>query len=185
MASQTAYRLITAREFLKIDFGDQKAELDNGVIRMMAGGTARHARVQFNLLLALGNRLRGTGCTPYNSDMAIRTHNSSVRYPDVTVFCGHDDADDDQAKAFDDPKIIVEVLSDGTARTDLRTKLPEYKALASVDTIVLVDIATERLHILQRTATNGWNEQAHADPVDLVLPTFDVVIPHEEIFARD
>lgn len=68
MATQPAYRLLTAKEFLEIDFGEQKAELDNGVIRMKAGGTARHARVQHNILLALGTRLRGTGCTPYNSE---------------------------------------------------------------------------------------------------------------------
>ena len=185
MATQPAYRLLSAKEFLEIDFGDQKAELDNGVIRMMAGGTARHARVAFNVLLALGNRLRGSGCTPYNSDMAAVTRDSSVRYPDVTVFCGHDDAQDDDAMAFDDPRIIFEVQSDGTARTDLNTKVPEYKALASVDTIILVDTATERLHVWQRTPTNGWNEQPYAEPVDLDLPSLGITIPHAEIFARD
>lgn len=185
MATQSAYRLLTAKEFLEIDFGEQKAELDNGVIRMMSGGSARHARVAFNILLALGNRLRGSGCTPYNSDMATVTRGSSVRYPDVTVFCGRDDAQDDDAKAFDDPKIIFEVQSAGTARTDLNVKVPEYKALSSVDTIVLIDIATERLHVWQRTPTNGWNEQPYAEPVDLELPSLNLIIPHTEIFARD
>ncbi len=185
MATQSAYRLLTAKEFLEIDFGDQKAELDNGVIRMMASGTARHARVQFNLLLALGNRLRGTGCTPYNSDMATLAHASSVRYPDVSVFCGHDGSDDDEAVAFDDPKILFEVLSAGTARFDLNVKVPEYKMLPSVDAIVLVDIASERLRVLRRTATNGWDEQPYADPVDLILPSLGITIPHGEIFARD
>jgi Uma2 family endonuclease len=185
MATRSAYRLLTAKEFLEIDFGEQKAELDNGVIRMMAGGTARHARVQFNLLLSLGNRLRGSRCTPYNSDMASQTHLSSVRYPDVTVFCGHDVAEDDEAKAFDDPRIIFEVLSAGTARTDLNIKVPEYKALPSVDAIILIDIASERLRVMRRTATNGWDEQPYTDPVDLELPSLGITIPHEEIFARD
>lgn len=185
MATQTHYPLLTAKAFLEIDFGEHKAELDDGVIRMMAGGTARHARVQINIIVALRSRLRGSGCAPYGSDMAILTQERSVRYPDVAVYCGRNSASDDEAKAFDDPRVIFEVLSAGTARTDLRVKLPEYQALGSVDTIVLVDIASERLRIVQRTDRGGWNDQSHDAPVDLVLPSLGVTVPHEEIFARD
>lgn len=49
MASEFALswpRLLTV-EFLQIDFGPElKAELDDGCIRMMAGGSRSHARVQ-------------------------------------------------------------------------------------------------------------------------------------------
>jgi hypothetical protein len=44
MVTRSDYPLLTAEDFLDIDFGERKAELDNGVIRMMAGGAARHAR---------------------------------------------------------------------------------------------------------------------------------------------
>lgn len=185
MATQPAYPLLTAEEFLDIDFGERKAELDNGVIHMMAGGTARHARVQGNILVALDQRLRGTGCTPYNSDMAARTRDCSIRYPDVAVYCGRDGRDDDQARAFDDPRVLFEVLSAGTARTDLRVKLEEYRELPSVDTIVFVDIATERLRVIQRTGPKGWSETIHDEPFDVPLPSLDVALPHAEIFARD
>ena len=73
MATHPDYPLLTAEEFLEIDFGERKAELDNGVIRMMAGGTRRHARVQSNIVAALAARLRGTGCAPYGPDMGART----------------------------------------------------------------------------------------------------------------
>jgi Uma2 family endonuclease len=185
MATQVHYPLLTADEFLEIDFGERKAELDNGVIRMMAGGTARHARVQTNILVALATRLRGSRCTPYNSDMATRTHGGSIRYPDASVFCGHDGPADDEEKAFGDPRVLFEVLSAGTARTDLKVKLDEYRALPSVDTIVLVDIATERLRIVQRTGPQAWSDVTHADPVDVALPSLGLTLPHAEMFARD
>lgn len=185
MATLAPYRMLSADEFLEIDFGDKKAELDNGTIRMMAGGTARHARVGGNVFVALASRLRGSGCTPYNADMATRTHDLSVRYPDVSVFCGRDGVEDDDRKAFDDPRVLVEVLSAGTARTDLRVKLDEYKALPSVDTIVFVDIAAERVRIVQRTGPHGWSDVGHDEAVDVPLPALDIVIPHAEIFARD
>lgn len=185
MATSPQYPLLTADEFLQIDFGERKAELDNGVIRMMAGGTARHAWVQGNILVALAVRLRGTGCTPYDADMATRTHDRSIRCPDVTVFFGHDGSQNDDAKAFDDPRILSEVVSAGTARTDLRVKLDEYKALASVETIVFVDIATERLRVVQRTGRNGWSDEQHEEPFDLPLPSFGMGRSHAEIFSRD
>ena len=185
MATQPDYPLVTAAEFLVMDFGDRKAELDNGVIRMMAGGTGRHARVAFNILLALGNRLTGTGCTPYASDMATRTHDLSVRYPDVTVFCGRDGPENDDLKAWDDPRVLFEILSASTSRTDLRVKLPEYKTLPSVDTVVFVDLATERVRIVQRTGRDDWREAGHEDPVDVPLPSLGIVLPHAEIFRRD
>lgn len=184
MATQPDYPLLTADEFLRIDFGDRKAELDNGVIRMMAGGTARHARVAGNIYVALAVRLSGTGCTPYNSDMAARTHDLSVRYPDVTVFCGRDGPEDDECKAFDDARVLFEVTSASTSRTDLRVKLPEYKAVSSVDTIVFVDLATERVRVVQRTGRDDWAEAGHDEPHDVSLPSLGIILPHAEIFAR-
>jgi Uma2 family endonuclease len=183
MASQVEYPLLTAEEFLEIDFGERKAELDNGVIRMMAGGTARHSEVQTNIVVALATRLRGSGCKPYNSDMAARTRDRSVRYPDVTVYRGRNDPSNDDQKAFDDPRIIFEVLSAGTARTDLRIKREEYKELQSVDTIVFVDIATERLQVLQRTS-QGWSETVGREPFDVALPAIGITLLHDEIFTR-
>ena len=176
--------MLTAKAFLEIDFGEKKAELDNGVIRMMAGGTVRHAQVQGNIFGWLRQQLRGTGCRPYGSDMATATHDFSIRYPDVSVFCRPREAVE-REKALDDPRVIVEVLSAGTARTDLKVKLYEYQALPSVDTIVFVDIAVERVRVVQRTGPNGWAEQRFDEPTDVPLPSLDLVIPHDEIFARD
>ena len=184
MATQPAYPLLTAEEFLDIDFGDKKAELDNGSIRMMAGGTLRHSRVQSNLIVALAPGLRGTGCAPHGSDMAVRTRDLSVRYPDVSVFCGREGGNHDGEKSAPDPRIVFEVLSAGTARSDLRVKLEEYKELPSIDTIVFVDIAVERLRIVQRTRT-GWAETLCDGESDLPLPALDLTLHHAEIFARD
>ncbi|WP_159758101.1 Uma2 family endonuclease [Sphingomonas sp. 8AM] len=187
MVTQIApdYPTLTAAEFLEFDFGDLKAELDNGIIRVMAGGSARHAEVAGNIQALLRTALRGSGCKPYMSDMATRTHDLSVRYPDVSVFCGKNDPLHDAAKSFDDPRVLFEVLSATTARTDLRTKLEEYKALDSVDTIVFVDIASERLRVIQRTGPHGWSDVAHDEPFDVPLPALSLTLPHDEMFARD
>ena len=185
MLAPPNYPQLTAKAFLEFSFSDRKAELDNGVIRMMDGATVKHCLVQGNLLADLAMRLRGTAFAPYLSSMPLRTHEMSVRHPDLAIYPRRSSPEFDDMQSFDDPVAIFEIHNAGTARTDLRVKLPEYKALPSVDTIVLIDIAIERLRIFQRTPTNGWNEQAYVDPVDLDLPSLGITIPHDEIFARD
>ena len=85
-----------------------------------------------------------------------RTRDLSLRYPDVSIYCGRDGPEDDDRKAFDDPRIVFEVLSAGTARTGLRIKLDEYEELPGID-----------------------------EPHDVALPAVGLVLPHAEVFARD
>lgn len=187
MATTLQQRLLTDEEFLRIEFGpDLKAELDNGVIRMMAGGSRGHDRVQINLIIAIGTRLQGSGCRPSASDMGVRTHGGSVRYPDVSVTCGHDTVDDDRLKVMDDPRVVIEVLSPSTALHDSRIKIPEYQALPSVETIALIDPELERLRVWHRGGRDPdmWSEVNYTRPADLELLSFGLVIPHAEIFRR-
>lgn len=183
MATDPHYRLLTAEEFLRIDFGpDMKAELDDGVIRMMGGGTRDHARVQANLLALVRGALRGSGCRPYGSDMAVRTQDRSVRYPDLTIDCGSA-SDRPEDLVLSDPRVIVEVLSPSTRQSDLNVKKNEYRAVLSVDAIVFIDVEQETLSVHQRI-DGGWTETVFAAR-DVVLPSLDLTIPHAEIFARD
>lgn len=182
LRSLTWPRLLTAEEFLQIDFGpDLKAELDNGTILMMAGGTREHARVQSNIQGLLFEALRGSGCRPYGSNMGVRAHDLSVRYPDVTVDCGSpSDRDDDLILSA--PRVIFEVLSPSTRNRDLRVKKEEYRAIPTVDTIVFADPDTGEVSISQRNAA-GWQDTAFG-PEDVVLPSLGVTLPHAEIFRR-
>lgn len=186
MAAQPDAVLLDAERFLQIDFGpDIKAELDNGVIRMMAGGTRAHARVQMNLYSFMRTALRGSGCRPFGSDMAVRTHDYSVRYPDLTIDCGGEGVADDEDRLLHHPQVVVEILSPSTRDNDQGVKLNEYRAIASIDTIVLVDPLAERLRVLQRTGPDAWSDRTYREPADLELPSLNVTVPHAEMFARD
>ena len=177
--------LLTAEEFLEIEFpSDTKAELDNGVIRMMAGGTVKHAEVQANIMRYICNALRGSGCKPFGSDLGVKTSDIAVRYPDVTVLCG-DRSGDSDAKAVNDPRAVVEILSPSTRAMDLGTKLIEYRAIASVTTILFVDPATETVRLIQRTGAAAWTDEDFASGADVPLADLGITLPHAEIFSRD
>ena len=187
MRHDPAYRKITASEFLAIDFGtDKKFELSDGVIQMMTGGSSLHAHVALNIQTFLRVKLRGSGCVPFNSDMALRISDTDVRYPDVTVYCGNPvDFGKEPVLSFDDPVVIIEVLSPSTTMFDQGTKLDEYRRLSSVATIAFVDPVNELTRTFQRTGADSWRDDMFAKPHDIVLPSLKLTIPHDEIFARN
>ncbi len=187
MRHDPLYKKITVDEFLAIDFGtDRKFELVDGVIRMMTGGTPAHSRVASNILIYLGTKLRGTGCRAYNSDMGVCVNDTDLRYPDVSVFCGNPATPErEQQRVFSDPRIIFEVLSGSTAKVDQGAKLAEYRELASIDTIVFADPENELTRVVQRLGPTTWRDDMFAQPHDLHIPSLDLTIPHDEIFARD
>lgn len=174
-------RLLTVEEFLQIDFGPElKAELEDGVIRMMAGGSRAHARVQMNLYAFLGATLRGSGCRPYGSDMGVRTKELALRYPDLTVDCGKV-GDEPSDQMLGNPRVLIEVLSPSTRDYDLRIKKAEYREIDSVGTIAFIDPDAETVSVSQRVE-GGWTDSLFA-AVDLTLPDLNITVPHAEIFA--
>jgi Uma2 family endonuclease len=100
----------------------------------MTGGTVTHSRLQRNLAISLGGRLRGTTCEFHGSDLKIETA-TGFRYSDGFVACSPVARD---ATIVRDPVVIFEILSDSTARTDLVTKNQEYAATPSVRRYVVL-----------------------------------------------
>ena len=187
MRADPAYRKITADEFLAIDFGtDKKFELEDGVIVMMTGGTVAHSWVQANILTWLRQKLRGTGCRPFGSDMAVRVSETELRYPDISVYCDHEPLERvAERRALDDPRVVVEVLSPSTTMIDQGTKLEGYKRIASVRTIAFVDPINEMCRTVERQAEIGWIDHIFSGSSGIVIPSLSLTIPHDEIFARD
>ena len=186
IALDPAYRRVSVEEFLEMDFGGAKAELEDGMIYMMAGGSEEHARVAGNIMVYLAPRLRGTGCRAYGSTFATRTEEQTVRLPDVSVYCNNPSAPENaRKKLLGDPQVVFEVLSPSTSAHDQKVKLAEYCALAGMREVILVDPAEERIHLVQRTPTGGWTADWLATSDDLTIPSLNLPIPHAEIFARD
>lgn len=187
MRADPAYRPITADEFLAMDFGsDRRFELDDGVIVMMAGGTEPHSWVQLNISSWLRVRLRGTKCRPYGPDMAIRISETAIRYPDISIFCDQPPRDElTESRALSNPAVVIEVLSPSTTRLDQGSKLELYQSLPSIRTIAFVDPVNEMTRTIERQSDSGWLITMFSGQGGIAIPTLDLTIPHDEIFARD
>lgn len=186
IALDPAYRRVGVEEFLDMDFGGAKAELEDGLIFMMVGCNEAHARIAGNIQTFLRTALRGSGSRPYGSDFAARTGEQSIRFPDVSVYCNNPAAPGNETKRLlGDPQVVVEVLSPSTARHDQKTKLDEYRDLPGVREIVFVDPDRERVRVVRRTGERGWADDWLQPGDDVALPSLALTIPAGEIFARD
>lgn len=144
---------------------DRKHEFLNGSVYAMAGGTQRHCAIAVNIVSRLHAQMRGKQCRPYNSDLLLRVRNGSdlrFYYPDATIHCG---PVKDDARVIDDPKVIFEVLSESTARTDTGEKRMAYLTIATLEAYVLVD-STQCAVTVWRRQGETWSHEVFARPED-------------------
>lgn len=139
MGALVEHRRWTEGDFLAYEQASpERHEFLRGEVYIMAGVTAGHSTIQSNLLGEFFIHLRGKPCRAHGSDLMVRIEEideAHLFYPDVSVLCGPRDRLDRWA---DDPRLIVEILSESTELHDRRTKVPLYRTLPSVQEIVLV-----------------------------------------------
>ena len=145
---------------------DLRYEYDGLVIEAMTGGSIPHGRIQANVIIALGERLRGGPCFVLGSEVKVRTE-SSIRYPDAMVLCGTSET----------PTIIFEILSPSTARKDLGAKNTEYQTLESLRRYVVLHQDAQAAHVFFRDPENEWGYEFLTAKSLLKLPEISVEMP--------
>jgi Uma2 family endonuclease len=150
--ADAAQKLMTVEEFFVwCERQDERYELVDGVpvklyedhyeivdgvrTKMMTGASMAHDRIVINLIVALGNQLRGTRCTPTTADVGLRTRVRALRRPDVTVTCDEPKPDVYESQ---DPKMVIEVLSPSNKGIGWQRKIEEYRLRDGLIYILLI-----------------------------------------------
>lgn len=160
-----------------------KCEYVAGEVFAMAGASKVHVTISGNIFAALRAHLRGKPCRTYISDMKVRvkTH-SAYYYPDVVATCApRDVAADAPAYYLEAPNLIVEVMSDSTARIDRREKLLAYQQLDSLHEYVLVDQDKREVEVHRRTG-QGWMRDVYSAGETVMLQSVDLSLPMDQIY---
>ena len=144
----------------------------------MAGGTAAHAAIQRNLIMALGSALRGKPCQPYGSELKIEVA-GRIRYPAAFVVCTPVAP---TATVVSAPVVIFEVLGNGTAHDDLVVNNAEYRATPSVRRYVVLQQTRPGAIMFSRKGED-WVADTVADGGVLQLPEIGLEIPLSDIYA--
>jgi Uma2 family endonuclease len=187
MSHARQLRRFTPEEYYRIEAqADFRSEYFNGEIFAMAGGSLEHARTCANILRHLSNKLEGTPCIPYGSDLKLRVKASGLRtYPDVSVYCSKMelDPDDPARQTYMNPTVLFEVLSPSTLEYDRGTKSGHYRRIESLKIVVLVfqDEAHVEAHIRQPDGSFSLREYEGLDEI-LPLDALGVELPLAEIY---
>lgn len=89
----------------------------------------------------------------FRGEVRLTINKSTIyRYPDVMIALISDDEDD---YAVTQPIVIVEVLSDSTAKVDTGKKLREYTSLASLQYYLVISQDEVLVQVNQRKG-NSW-----------------------------
>ncbi len=155
-------------------------EYVGGAIYAMAGVTREHHRIAGNLFAALHAHIGKGPCQVAISDMKLHVvskQSEAFYYPDVMVTCDHRDTNR-LANRF--PKLIVEVLSDSTERTDRVEKFNSYVQIETLEEYILVAQDRAELSIYRRS--NNWKAEIvlglgskiNLESMKLTLPLADL-----------
>lgn len=156
-------------------------EFLGGTVYAMAGTSEEHNTIAGNLFAALHAHLRGKPCRVFMVDMKVRLRISLddvFYYPDLMVAC--DPRDTDRFfKRY--PKVLIEVLSPDTERTDRREKFLSYTGIETLEEYVLV--AQDRRQVTLFRRTQQWHPEnlAQQDQV-LELTSLNFTMPLNMIY---
>ena len=163
---------------------DEKWELIGGrVVKMMTGARWEHHLIVRNLDYNIYDRLRraGSPCRVYTEAFRLRERSmDSSMLPDVMVRCGPLPPG---VTAWNDPAVLIEVLSDGSVGRDRVEKWRIYQRLPSLQHCVLVERDKPVIEIFDR-AGEAWFKQRMIEGLDAVLDlsALGVTIPLAEIY---
>lgn len=171
---------MTIDEFFDwLDTHEDHYELVDGTPVMMPFVKRAHARIVSNIDRLLQAALDPDEYLVTQGDFAIQTGPRSIRFADVLVEPTNDDL---AGRISERTVLIVEVLSDSTAKIDFNQKRLEYLGLGDLDTYLIAAQDEPRLWAWCRTA-GGWPESAGVVTEGGVpIPGLGVTLPLAEIY---
>ena len=156
-----------------------KYEYVNGQVYAMAGASSNHNRLARNLITRLDTHLRGSGCEVFQGDMKVGIQTASEQhfyYPDVHVTC----AEETNRYFNTAPCLIIEVLSESTARIDRYEKLVAYPLLDSLQEYVLCSQDTALVEIYRKR--NEWKAEYFVTGQSFTLESVGLTLAVNDLY---
>ena len=155
-------------------------EYIDGQVYAMTGASRAHGLIANALAFALTPAARRKGCQLFTSDMKLRLEmggKTVFYYPDLLLSCDPQDRETFFTRA---PCLIVEVLSESTARIDRREKLLAYQGLPSLQTYLLLEQGVARAELYRRA--NGWCVE-YVEQGSIRIDCLDMDLALAEVYA--
>jgi Uma2 family endonuclease len=181
--SAEEYPYINVEDYLALDSTAQSVRYEyiDGRLRMLAGGSPDHSIIATNLASILTQALRKKPCIVYNSDVHFKISEHRYLHPDITISC--DPRDRNRKDNIQYPRLIVEVLSPTTERTDKGEKLDFYLEYPSIEEYVLIDSQRKFAEVYHRDS-DTWTSRIYKPGSVMHLQCIDLEIPLDELYEK-
>ena len=186
MSSPAAETYITPEEYLALERkATVKSEYLGGQIVARSGASLAHTRITADIVTELNIQLRGQECEVISNDMRVKTGpKGAYFYPDVVVFCGEPEVEDNVFDTLLNPTLVVEVLSPSTEAYDKGEKFRHYQELASLQEYILVSQDRIRVEHYRLAKTQWVQAELHALEGVLSLASIGCKLPLQDIYRR-
>ena len=155
-------------------------EYINGDVYTMSGASEAHNLIAGNMFALLHAHLRGKPCRAFISDMKTQIkqrQDERYYYPDVQVTCHPQDR---EQYFKQHPKLVVEVLSPSTERTDREEKFQAYRLLSSLEEYVLISQDSRRVEVYRRV--DNWSLEVIQGDEELSLQSVGLVASLDAVY---
>jgi len=176
----------TLEEYFKLAReSEEKLEYIDGQVVAMAGGTYNHSLICANTVGELRNGLKGKPCQVLESNLRIGIRRAGrYTYPDIPVVCGEPEFDPKDEETITNPRLLIEVLSPSTERSDRGEKFLRYRMLESLQEYVLIAQDRPQVETYYRHPDGGWLLMTYTGlTATIKLRSVDVDLPLSEIYA--
>jgi Uma2 family endonuclease len=172
----------TREEYLEWEaLQPDKHEYLAGEIFAMVGVRQIHSIVALNIASELKQQLKGKPCRPHIADMKLQVDAvDAFFYPDIMVTC---DKRDSKADLYlEHPTLIVEVLSESTARYDMGLKFEFYRHIPELQEYVLVDPEQQKIWLYRKNQAGEWVLHDFPNDADVQFESVGCRLTQEDIF---
>lgn len=122
----------TYTDYLTWKFSERVELIKGKILKMSPAPSRRHQEVSWNLVRHIGNYLEGKSCKAFHAPFDVRLPISlkkgkadTIVQPDICVVCDLKLLDDQGCNGV--PDLVVEVLSPGNTKREMRDKFKLYQ----------------------------------------------------------
>ena len=180
--AEPAIKKMTVAEFLhREDGADTRYELVDGTPVAMAQPAVAHGVLSLRLGARIETALRARAPCIGQSEAGIaRSDRDDTCYiADLAVTCTPPQPGQ---QLLQDPLLIVEILSPGTASYDRQIKVPDYRRIPTAQEILLIDSATVFAEVLRRAGDRWITEIAQGRQATFSLASIDLDVLMSELY---
>jgi len=177
---------LTAAEYLAIERAAKfKSEFFNGEMFAMAGASRLHNRVNSNLEIEIGSRIKGGRCQSFSRDLRVLVDRTGLyTYPDLIVACGELEFSENDPDTLVNPTILIEVLSTSTEKYDRGLKFRHYQQIPSLKEYLLVAQDEALVERFVRLDDGQWGLISFVGlEAELAFAAIPVRIPLADVYA--